>query len=184
MSNLDLHRQNVEEAHRAHDVLRAHRRAFNEAAVKSGEVILRTCLLINGGAAIAVLAFMGNVIAKDPSSHRLLADCLRRAERLLFWVGFAVIAMGLMGGRQDFDRAPTRVRTRRCPLPRAWSVCRQVPRTCGRARDLGPTTRLWSISHRPPRKEGSTTKENIGRLLDCSLLSGPRSPSSRVFFMF
>ena len=88
----------MEEAHRAHDVLRAHRRAFNEAAVKSGEVILRTWLLINGRAAIAVLAFMGNVIAKDPSSHGLLADCLRRAERLLFWGGFAVIAMGLMGG--------------------------------------------------------------------------------------
>jgi hypothetical protein len=41
VSNLDPHRQNMEEAHRAHDVLRAHRRAFNEAAVKSGEVILR-----------------------------------------------------------------------------------------------------------------------------------------------
>jgi hypothetical protein len=58
VSNLDLHRQNMEEAHRAHDVLRAHRRAFIEAAVKSGEVILRTCLLINGGfAALGWLVF-------------------------------------------------------------------------------------------------------------------------------
>jgi hypothetical protein len=95
VSNLDLHRRNMEEAHRAHDVLRAHRRAFNEAAVKSGEVILRTCLLINGGAAIAVLAFMGNVIAKDPSSHRLLADVSGGLNDFFFGVGFAVIAMGL-----------------------------------------------------------------------------------------
>ena len=71
---MDLHEQTMEEAHRAQDVLRDHRRIVNESMVKSGEVVVRSCLLINGGAAIAILAFLGNVITKDPSSHKLLAD--------------------------------------------------------------------------------------------------------------
>jgi hypothetical protein len=92
---MDLHEQTMEEAHRAHDVLRAHRRIFNESMVKSGEVVVRSCLLINGGAAIAILAFLGTVITKDPSSHKLLADISGGLNDFFFGVGSAVIAMGL-----------------------------------------------------------------------------------------
>jgi hypothetical protein len=77
VSNLDLHRQNMEEAHRAHDAVTAHYVAVNEGAIKTGDLILRNCLLINGGAAIAILAFMGNVLTKDPSSHTLARGHLR-----------------------------------------------------------------------------------------------------------
>lgn len=38
---------------------------------------------------------MGNVIAKDPSSHRLLADVSGGLNDFFFGVSFAVIAMGL-----------------------------------------------------------------------------------------
>ena len=38
MSNLDLHRQNMEEAHRAHDAVTAHYVAVNEGAIKTGEM--------------------------------------------------------------------------------------------------------------------------------------------------
>ena len=74
MSNLDLHKQNMEETHRAHGAVTTHYVAVNESAVKAGDLILRNCLLINGGAAIAILAFMGNVVTKDSSSHKLLLD--------------------------------------------------------------------------------------------------------------
>jgi hypothetical protein len=62
---MDLHEQTMEEAHRAHDALTAHYVAVNEGMVKSGELVLRNCLLINGGAAIAIIAFMGNVVTKE-----------------------------------------------------------------------------------------------------------------------
>ena len=63
---MDLHEQTMEEAHRAHDALTAHHVAVNEGMIKSGELVLRNCLLINDGAAIAILAFLGNVITKEP----------------------------------------------------------------------------------------------------------------------
>src|ERR1700682_5357755 len=49
-----------EDAQRAHDNIEEFRRSVNEAAIKTGELALRTAILINGGAAIALLGFVGD----------------------------------------------------------------------------------------------------------------------------
>jgi len=54
----------IEEAQRAHDTLDNFSLSINDSTIKSAEAVLRTCLLINGGAAVAILAFMGAVISK------------------------------------------------------------------------------------------------------------------------
>jgi hypothetical protein len=95
VSNLGLHKENIEEAHRAHDAVTTHYVAVNEGAVKAGDLILRNCLLINGGAAIAILAFMGNVLTKDPSSRKLLLDVSGGQNYFAIGVVAAVVAMGL-----------------------------------------------------------------------------------------
>lgn len=88
----DLHR---EEAHREHDALISRYVALSESVIKSGDLALRSCLLINGGAAIAILAFMGNVVTRDPASHKLLADISCGLIDFALGVVAAVVAMGL-----------------------------------------------------------------------------------------
>jgi hypothetical protein len=54
-----------EEARRAHDRADDFFKQVNEAAIKTGESTFRACLLINGGAAVSVLAFIGSLASKD-----------------------------------------------------------------------------------------------------------------------
>jgi hypothetical protein len=48
-----------EDAYRAHNATEEFYSKLNESAIKSSEVTLGACLLINGGAAVSVLAFIG-----------------------------------------------------------------------------------------------------------------------------
>ena len=59
MTDNERYRRSMEEAHRAHDVLTDFYTSINESTIKSADAALRTFLLVNGGAAVAVLAFMG-----------------------------------------------------------------------------------------------------------------------------
>jgi hypothetical protein len=61
-----------EDACRAHDKLDDYQTYVDQAAIKAGEFALRMSLLINGGAAIALLTFIGN-LGKD---KKLFADTL------------------------------------------------------------------------------------------------------------
>jgi hypothetical protein len=56
-----LHEQNVQAAERAHDKSHELRTQSNEAAIQGGNLALRMGLLINGGAAIALLTFIGTL---------------------------------------------------------------------------------------------------------------------------
>jgi hypothetical protein len=75
------------DAERSHDRLHTFHDAVNEAAIKSGELALRMALLINGGAAIALLTFIGTL---PKEQKRAVADTL-------VWfgsgVGLAVLAI-------------------------------------------------------------------------------------------
>jgi hypothetical protein len=73
----------------------AHYVAASEGALKAGDLVLGNCLLINGGAAIAILAFMGNVLTKDPSTRKLLAEVSSGLNDFAIGVVAAMIAMGL-----------------------------------------------------------------------------------------
>jgi hypothetical protein len=56
-----LYEQNVKAAERAHDKSDEFRTQVNQAAIQGGNLALRMGLIINGGAAIALLPFIGNL---------------------------------------------------------------------------------------------------------------------------
>jgi hypothetical protein len=62
----DLERAKMlrEDAHRAHDANKEAATAMNEAAVNTGQLVARTLVLINGGAAAAILAFLASIISQ------------------------------------------------------------------------------------------------------------------------
>jgi hypothetical protein len=89
------HEMAREDAHRAHDQLNDFFKQQNESAIKSSETTLRACLLINGGAAVSVLAFIGGLVSKEligVAQLKPVADSL-----VLFACGVvaAVCGMGL-----------------------------------------------------------------------------------------
>jgi hypothetical protein len=96
MTDVDQHQQNMKEAHRAHDDLTNFYGSVNESIIKSGDAVLRACLLINGGAAVAILAFMGTVISKDAAtSHKVIVEVAPGLNRFASGVVAAVAAIGL-----------------------------------------------------------------------------------------
>jgi hypothetical protein len=54
-----------EDAHRAHDNSAAFHTYVNQATIESANIALKTLIVISGGAAIAVLTFLGGVASKD-----------------------------------------------------------------------------------------------------------------------
>jgi hypothetical protein len=54
-----------EDAKRAHDASNEFHTYTNKAAIEGANLALRTLIVINGGAAIAVLTFLGGVSSKD-----------------------------------------------------------------------------------------------------------------------
>jgi ABC-type Fe3+ transport system permease subunit len=85
-----------EDAHREHDRIDSFSDKLNEATFKSSEAALRACLLINGGAAVSVLAFIGGLLSKglieDPQQLKPVADSL---VPFAYGVVAAVVGMGL-----------------------------------------------------------------------------------------
>jgi hypothetical protein len=85
-----------EDAHREHDRINSYSDKLNDATFKSGESSLRACLLINGGAAVSVLAFIGGLLSKglieDPRQLKPVADSL---VPFAWGVSLAVLGMGL-----------------------------------------------------------------------------------------
>ena len=59
------HELKREDAQRAFDLLESRRDKINEAAIKAADSALRAGLLINGGAAVSVLAFIGSLATKE-----------------------------------------------------------------------------------------------------------------------
>jgi hypothetical protein len=68
-----LHEQNRQAADRAHDKSRERFNRVNEAAISGANLALRMVLLINGGAAIALLTFIRDLSANQ---KRAVADAL------------------------------------------------------------------------------------------------------------
>jgi Trk-type K+ transport system membrane component len=60
-----LHEQNTQIAQRAHDRSNAFARQINDAAINGANLALRMALLINGGAAITLLTFVGDLPAEQ-----------------------------------------------------------------------------------------------------------------------
>jgi len=82
-----LEEQNRRAAERAHDKIDEFHRYVNEAAIKSGELTLRMAILINGGAAVALLTFVGSL---QKEQKLAVANTL-----VWFGSGVALAALGL-----------------------------------------------------------------------------------------
>lgn len=59
-----VHELGRRDAERAHDRESEFGRQNNEAAISTGTLLVRTAILINGGAAVAILGFMGALVGK------------------------------------------------------------------------------------------------------------------------
>ena len=81
-------------AERLHDQMTQLHQSVNEAAMRGGDAALRAALLINGGAAVSVLAFIGGLAAQDRIKLDQLKDVAGSLTLFAFGVIAAVLAMG------------------------------------------------------------------------------------------
>jgi hypothetical protein len=84
-----------QDAHRAHDQLRELYRSFNQASIKGADAALRAALLINGGAAVSVLAFIYGFAAQNRVQPDQLKHVASSLEHFSFGVVASVIGMAL-----------------------------------------------------------------------------------------
>jgi hypothetical protein len=89
-----LHEMTRQDAHRAHDNAIQFYNSINEHSIKSAELTLRTCILINGGAAVAVLAFLGSLASKGSNILGHLSPVADSIVKFAFGVLAALAAMG------------------------------------------------------------------------------------------
>lgn len=64
-------------------------KAANEQAVNNANVVLRSLLIINGGAAVALLAFVGSMVTSEALG---LADNIVELTAPLLWFGWGIVA--------------------------------------------------------------------------------------------
>ncbi|SLN62182.1 hypothetical protein PEL8287_03385 [Roseovarius litorisediminis] len=85
------HELNMEHAKRAHDLNRQTSADFSRAAIESANLAIRSLILINGGAVIALLAFLGALEAGDVG-NAVKSDALVAPIRwFALGVGFAAL---------------------------------------------------------------------------------------------
>ena len=87
-TDIEIGRIKMEEAQRAHDREATLFRAHFEAASKAAEVAVKTSVVVNGGAAIAVLTFIGGMVGKDIVGVKQVAD----VSSSLMWFASGVAA--------------------------------------------------------------------------------------------
>src|SRR5437016_8648142 len=86
----DITRQ---DAMRAHDRSHGVSEALNEAAIKAGETAIKTLMLVNGGAAVSVLAFIGGLVGQGRVTSKQMTDV--SSSLLWFVAGVALAAVAL-----------------------------------------------------------------------------------------
>jgi hypothetical protein len=90
-----LHEMAREDAHREHDRTDRFLDQLNESAIKGADSALRACLLINGGAAVSVLAFIGGLASRDVIGVSQLKPIADSLVPFALGVVAAVVGMGL-----------------------------------------------------------------------------------------
>jgi hypothetical protein len=90
-----VHDLNREDAHRAHDKNSEFHSYVNKAAIETANLSLRTLVVINGGAAIAVLTFLGGVASKEQIDFAKVGVVASTLKWFAFGVALAVTAMAL-----------------------------------------------------------------------------------------
>lgn len=89
------HEMNRQDAQRAHDVNTDFHTYVNKAAMDTANLTLRTLIVINGGAAIAVLTFLGGVAAKERIDFTRVGVVAGTLRWFAFGVAMAVVGLAL-----------------------------------------------------------------------------------------
>jgi hypothetical protein len=84
-----------EDAHRAHDQNTEFHTYVNKGTTETANLTLRTLIVINGGAAIAVLTFLGGVASKDKIDFIKVGAVANTLRWFAFGVALAVLGMAL-----------------------------------------------------------------------------------------
>ena len=90
----EAYQQNLRAAERAHDFRKEYLIRANEAAVKIAESAVKAVLVVNGGAALSLLAFIGGLTAQGRVQFKdlsVFANCL-------IWFACGVVCAALMAG--------------------------------------------------------------------------------------
>ena len=82
-----------EDALRTHDSHEKFSTQVNDAAMQSGQFALRMAMLINGGAAISVLTFLGALAGKDKTSMAAISSVAASLVWFAAGVALSVVAM-------------------------------------------------------------------------------------------
>jgi hypothetical protein len=90
-----LHEQNMRLAERAHDTVTDYASKTNIAAIEVASLTLRTAMIINGGAAISVLAFIGGLASRDKVSLQAITQTAGTLVWFASGVAAATLSMGL-----------------------------------------------------------------------------------------
>ncbi|WP_152610530.1 hypothetical protein [Leisingera sp. ANG-DT] len=90
-----LYDLNTEHAKRAHDVNRQTSADFGRAAIESANVAIRAFILVNGGAVVALLAFIGAIESSDAGSSASVGELVRPLLAFALGVGFSVVTATL-----------------------------------------------------------------------------------------
>jgi hypothetical protein len=89
-----LYEKQQRHAERAHDTEKEFFYAVNEACIRSGESAVKFCMLINGGAALAMLSFLGALA----SQGKITTIQLTNLSGTLMWFAMGVAAGALSQG--------------------------------------------------------------------------------------
>jgi hypothetical protein len=84
-----------EDAHRAHDKNTEFHTYVNKEAILASSLTLRTLVIINGGAAISVLTFLGGVASKEKIDFDRVGVVASTLKWFAFGVALAVAGMSL-----------------------------------------------------------------------------------------
>lgn len=84
-----------DDAKRAHDANQEFRTEINKETVSASNLTLRTLVLINGGAAVGVLTFLGGVASKASVDFARVGDVASTIKWFAFGVALAVAGMAL-----------------------------------------------------------------------------------------
>jgi hypothetical protein len=124
------HEMKRDDVQRAFDLLNSRFDKINEAAIKAADSALRAGLLINGGAAVSVLAFIGSLATKDLIAVSQLSRVAGSLEIFAFGVAAAVVGMGLSYLTHLFETG--------CLGSLRW-----IPNTASTEAGLRTKQRLW-----------------------------------------
>ncbi|UWR79550.1 hypothetical protein K4K97_13185 [Phaeobacter inhibens] len=90
-----LYDLNIEYAKRAHDLNRQTSSEFSRAAIESANVTIRAFILVNGGAVVALLAFIGALEATEAGGEAKIDELILPLLLFSFGVGSSIVTAAL-----------------------------------------------------------------------------------------